>query len=87
MRRDSLTRTFSQRHSGPLLLLFESVRFDNWFALKNRVLLIKQRFGKIPSLIQVLLPFIVSKSNPSDGRTDSYNVYEKCDNTQRIKIS
>lgn len=85
--RGILSSVLGERHSGPLLLLFESVRFDNWFALKNRVLLIKLRFGKIPSLIQVLLPFIVSKSNPSDGRTASHNVYEKCDNTQRIKIS
>ena len=61
--RGILSSVLGERHSGPLLLLFESVRFDNWFALKNRVLLIKLRFGKIPSLIQVLLPFIVSKSN------------------------
>src|SRR5687767_4671176 len=46
MRGDSLTRMFAQRHSRPLLLLFESVRFDNWFAHKNRVLLINVSFAE-----------------------------------------
>ena len=44
--RGILSSVLGERHSGPLLLLFESVRFDNWLALKNRVLLINLRFGK-----------------------------------------